>query len=71
MTNQAFADRVGCHHSLASRIRAGKRVPGYELMRRIGKEFNIPLEELASARDRGPEAFGELMRRRVFRARAA
>lgn len=66
MTNEEFGQRVGCHHSMASRLRAGKRLPGLDLMQRISKEFGVPLTELVDARNKGGEAFARLLQRRVF-----
>jgi transcriptional regulator with XRE-family HTH domain len=67
VTNQEMATRVGIHHSMASRLRAGKRLPSVALMRRISTEYGVPLAELVDAHTAGPEAMGSLLRRRVFR----
>ena len=67
MTNREFAERVGCHHSMASRLRAGKRAPSLEMMSRISKHFRtVSLDELVDAHLEGPEAVGALLRERVF-----
>lgn len=66
MTNQEFGDKTGCHHSMASRLRAGKRRPSLDLMQRISEEFGIPLQDLIDARNEGSEAVGQLLRARVF-----
>lgn len=71
ITNQEFADRVGCHFSMASRLRAGKRLPAVALMRRISKEFKVPMDVLSDAHAKGPEAFGRVLRERVFKEEAA
>lgn len=66
LTNQQFGERIGCHHSMASRIRAGKRMPGPNLIQRISEEYGIPLKQLMDARKRGEEAMGSLIRRKIF-----
>lgn len=68
VTNQEFGDRVGCHHSMASRLRSGKRLPGVDMMVRISEEFAIPIKELVHARQQGREAMGELLRKRAFKS---
>lgn len=71
MTNEEFAQRVGCHHSMASRLRAGKRLPGADLIDRIAQEFNIEFEDLYAARRKGSEAIGRLLREQVFEVEEA
>lgn len=71
LTNQEFADRVGCHFSMASRLRAGKRLPGVDLMRRISKAYRIPLSDLVDAHGKGAPAMGRLLRERIFEKRKA
>ena len=66
LTNQQFGERIGCHHSMASRIRAGKRMPGPDLIQRISEEYGIPLKTLMEARKKGEEAMGALIRRKIF-----
>ncbi len=50
LTNSEFGRRTGCHHSMASRIRSGHRLPGIDLLDRISKEFQIDLVDLIAAR---------------------
>jgi transcriptional regulator with XRE-family HTH domain len=50
MTNFEFGRRVNCHHSMASRIRSGHRLPGVDLLTRISAEFKIPVTTLLKAR---------------------
>jgi len=64
-TNEAFAARVGCHHTMASRLFNGQRVPSLELMQRISKEYNISMAALVDARLQGAQQFAELLRSRV------
>ncbi len=65
MTNSDFGRRVGCSHSMASRIRSGNRLPGLDLMNRISAEFDIPVKTMMKARQEGPEAMAALLERRV------
>lgn len=64
LTNEAFGQKVGCHHSMASRLRSGKRLPGVVLMSRISKAFGVPLDDLMKAHQKGPKAFAALLKRR-------
>lgn len=47
---------------MASRIRNGKRLPGMATIRRIHREFDVPLDVLVDAYSEGPDAFGRLLR---------
>lgn len=63
MTNEDFGKAVGCSHSMASRLRAGKRLPSASLMERIGTVFGIPADEMLRAHKRGADSFGRLIRK--------
>lgn len=60
MTNRSIGELIGCTHSMVSRIRAGKRLPGVEVLMAIQAEFDIPLSELMAARLKGPKEFSKL-----------
>lgn len=67
VTLEAFADRVGCHFTTASRLRNGQRMPGRELLGRIVEEFDLdPQETLRIFTREDPEEFGEYLRSNVF-----
>lgn len=66
LSNQQFADRVGCDFTTASRLRNGQRRPSVALMTRISEEFGLPLDELVDAHNQGPKAFGKLLTLKVF-----
>lgn len=66
LTNQEFADAIGCHHSMASRIRGGKRLPGLPLVESMSKVYGIPVNRLLAARKKGEEAFGEFVTKQIF-----
>ena len=63
MSNSEFGRRIGVTHSMASRVRAGKRLPGIGTMQRISSEFGIPIADLVTAHQAGPEAFAKLLRK--------
>lgn len=65
-TNDELAEALDISFSMASRLRNGHRYPSAALMIRMARVFGIPLEEIAAARERGLEAFGEFMRARVY-----
>lgn len=64
LTNEEFGTKVGCHHSMASRLRSGKRLPGVVLMGRISKAYRIPMDDLMAAHRKGPKAFARLLKTR-------
>lgn len=72
LTNSELGERLGCSHSMASRLRAGKRLPGHASLPRVLQALDIPLDEGVRAYSKGPEAFGRLVRRhlRVIEAEA-
>lgn len=51
---------------MASRLRDGKRLPSVRLMKRIAAEFDVSIDDLVRVHTQGSEAFGELLRDRVF-----
>lgn len=65
MTNVEFGAAVGCHHSMASRIRNGHRLPGVDLMTRISEQFDIPMSTMLKARKAGPGEMAKLLGKRV------
>lgn len=67
MTLLEFGTRVGIDFTYASRLKNGKRLPSAYVMDRIAAEFNISAKALLEAHSDGPEAFGELLRTRVFK----
>jgi transcriptional regulator with XRE-family HTH domain len=69
VTLEAFAARVGCHFTTASRLRAGERMPGRELLGRIVQEFDLDEAEAFKVYTReNPAEFGEFLREYVFEA---
>ena len=70
LTNQELGDLIGCTHSMASRLRSGKRLPGLDTLERIQREFGIPWDTLIAARAKGQAEFGKVFRSAIA-ARAA
>jgi transcriptional regulator with XRE-family HTH domain len=66
MTNEEFGDKVGCHYSMASRLRNGERLPSRDLLRRIISAFKLDRAEAYEAYDQGREAFSQYLRDAVF-----
>jgi transcriptional regulator with XRE-family HTH domain len=66
MTNEEFGDKVGCHYSMASRLRNGERLPSRDLLRRIISAFGLNRAEAYEAYDQGSKAFSQYLRDTVF-----
>lgn len=66
MTNEEFGERVGCHYSMASRLRNGERLPSRDLLRRIISAFELDRAEAYEAYDQGKEAFSQYLRGTVL-----
>ena len=66
MTLEQFARRAQCHISTASRLRSGERLPSLTLLARLGREFELPFDELIDAYERGRPAFAAYLRTSVF-----
>ncbi len=65
ITNQEIGDLIGCTHSMASRLRAGKRLPGIGTLENIQREFGIPWVRLLAARNSGQTEFGRMFREAI------
>jgi transcriptional regulator with XRE-family HTH domain len=66
MGNEEFGEKVGCHYSMASRLRNGQRLPSRALLRRIIEAFNLDRAEAYLAYDQGKEAFSAYLRKTVM-----
>lgn len=67
VTLEAFADRVGCHFTTASRLRSGDRMPSRELLGRIVEAYGLDKEAAFDRFTAGDSAkFGEFLRKNVF-----
>lgn len=68
VTLEMFSERVGCHFTTASRLRAGERLPGRRLLGRIVKEYELDRDKAFDAFTAGPVEFGTFLREFVFTA---
>lgn len=67
VTLEAFADRVGCHFTTASRLRSGDRMPSRELLGRIVEAYGLDRARTLDLYTSGDaEAFGAYLRVEVF-----
>jgi hypothetical protein len=69
VTNFEFADRVGLHHTMASRLRNGERLPSIATFIRTMRAFELDCDqtlEWLDAVGQGAVASGEWMRRNIF-----
>jgi transcriptional regulator with XRE-family HTH domain len=68
VTLEAFADRVGCHFTTASRLRSGDRMPSRELLGRIVEAYDLDRERTLNLFTAGtPDDFGKYLREEVFK----
>ena len=67
LSNKELGDRIGVSHSMASRIRNGRRLPGTRTLDRIHRELGIPLLDLMDAHRAGAPAFGRLLSEHLHR----
>lgn len=66
VTLEMFSERVGCHFTTASRLRAGERLPGRRLLGRIVREYGLDRDKAFDAFTAGPDEFGVFLRETVF-----
>lgn len=71
VTLDAFAAKVGCHFTTASRLKSGERLPGRELLGRIIDAYNLDHREattIYTSVGDAREAFGAYLRAKIFKA---
>lgn len=66
VTLEMFASRVSCHFTTASRLKAGYRLPGRELLGRIVKAYRLNEQEAFEAFVGGRETFGKFLSDNIF-----
>lgn len=82
MTNAEFARRVGCHYTMASRLRNGERTPSAEMLAKIVNAFKTQLstddidamfDALTDHEDESAkaQAFGAWLRDHIFERASA
>lgn len=68
VTLEAFADRVGCHFTTASRLRSGDRMPSKKLLGHIVEEYGLNKEEAFDLFTSGTASeFGAYLREQIFK----
>lgn len=66
LKDKDFAARVGCHYSMASRLRRGERMPSRVLLRQIIEAFDLSAEAAFNAWTAGPVEFSRFLNENVF-----
>ena len=69
LTNSRFAEAIGIHHTMASRLRNGERSPSIRTVIATQKAFDLSCSDLVDwleAIDHGPDSSGEWLRKHVF-----
>jgi hypothetical protein len=66
VTNDVFAEKVGCDFTTASRLRNGNRKPSFDLFLRITRAFELDRMDALTAYEAGQESFGQYLRDNVF-----
>jgi transcriptional regulator with XRE-family HTH domain len=67
VTLEAFAARVGCHFTTASRLRAGQRMPSRKLLGRIIRAYGLdPVETMTVYTSGSSGDFGKFLLGSVF-----
>jgi len=66
VTNHEFAKRVGCDHTMASRLRNGKRRPSTNTLVRICSAYGLDEGEALRKLSAGVKVFSEWLTDQVF-----
>jgi transcriptional regulator with XRE-family HTH domain len=70
-TNTEFADKIGLHHTMASRLRNGERSPSIQTFIAVKRAYGLTCEQVDAWLDaiaRGNEASGVWLRKEIFGA---
>lgn len=65
-SNTSFASKVGCNHTMASRLRSGHRMPSPDMLLRICKAYDLDEGEALRTYGEGAVAFSAWLRQKVF-----
>lgn len=71
MTNQEFADLIGCHVTTVSTYRNGRRLPSVRLLESIRQALDMSQDDIIAVWSQGPQAFATFLRENVFDGVAA
>lgn len=66
VTNENFANQIGVHFTMASKLRNGHRMPSIPTLIRIWQAYGLDGNELLAAASQGEESFGRFLRSRIF-----
>jgi transcriptional regulator with XRE-family HTH domain len=66
LTNEAFAEAVGCDFTHASKIRNGSRLPSLPLLIKIREVYALDGNECLDAYAAGPITFARYLNSKVF-----
>lgn len=66
VNNHEFAREVGCDHTMASRLRNGKRRPSTNMLMRICEAYKLDEGTALRKLNIGTKAFSEWLREQVF-----
>lgn len=65
-SNSSFAGKVGCTHTMASRLRSGRRMPSSDMLLRICKAYKLDEGEALRKYGEGPQEFSAWLRANAF-----
>lgn len=65
-TNDEFAEKIGIHFTMASKLRNGRRKPSSQTMSKIIMAYGLDHNEANDALSRGGESFGQYLRENIF-----
>lgn len=65
-SNTTFARRVGCDHTMASRLRSGQRMPSGKMLNKICNAYGLDHGEALQRFGEGREVFSKWLRDKVF-----
>lgn len=65
-SNTSFAAKVGCNHTMASRLRSGQRMPSPGMLLAICGAYDLDEGEALRQYGQGKEAFSAWLRKNVF-----
>lgn len=65
-SNAGFAQRVGCNHTMASRLRSGHRMPSTDMLIRICGAYGLDKVEALDRYAAGSESFSAWLRDKIF-----
>lgn len=65
-SNTTFAERVGCDHTTASRLRSGHRMPSPDMLNRICDAYELDKAVALTKYGEGRDAFSAWLRASIF-----